>query len=81
MAAVARVDDGYGREFGGDARGTFFRMAMAQMSAKQEMTRIVSATVSPLAAEEDCASAKPRTLPPRFSMADSKESLVRVLGS
>ena len=32
-------------------------------------------------AEEQLASEKPRTLPPRLSMAASKLSLVRVLGS
>ena len=40
------------------------------------MTRIVSETDSPFAAEEESALAKPSTLPPRFSIAASKESLV-----
>ena len=43
--------------------------------------RAVSATVSPLLALESCAPAKPSVLPPSRSMADSKESRVRVLGS
>ena len=43
--------------------------------------RMVSATLSPLEAEEEAASEKPSTLPPRFSMAASKLSRVRVLGS
>ena len=54
---------------------------MAAMSAKQPMTRMVSATLSPLAAEEESAEEKPMTLPPNSSMADSKLRRVRVLGS
>ena len=42
---------------------------------------MVSPTVSPLAVELELASEKPRVLPPRLSMADSKESRVRVEGS
>ena len=42
---------------------------------------MVSPTVSPLAVELELASEKPRVLPPRASMADSKESRVRVEGS
>ena len=41
----------------------------------------VSETLSPLDAEEELASEKPMTSPPKFNMADSKLSLVRVLGS
>ena len=41
---------------------------------------MVSDTLSPLDAEEEAASEKPMTLPPRRVMADSKLSLVRVLG-
>ena len=51
------------------------------MSAKQEITRIVSATLSPLEAELESADEKPRTLPPRLIMAASWLNLVRVLGS
>ncbi len=54
---------------------------MAQISAKQEITRMVSDTLSPLETEEEDASEKPITLPPRFSMAASKLRRVRVLGS
>ena len=54
---------------------------MAQISAKQEITRMVSETLSPLEAEEEFASEKPITLPPKFSMADSKLKRVLVLGS
>ena len=43
--------------------------------------RIVSATLSPLDAEEQEASEKPITLPPKRVMADSKLRRVRVLGS
>ena len=42
---------------------------------------MVSATLSPLAAEELLAPAKPRTVPPNSSIAASKESLVLVEGS
>ncbi len=42
---------------------------------------MVSATLSPLAAEELSAEEKPKTLPPRRIMADSKLRRVRVLGS
>ena len=42
---------------------------------------MVSDTLSPLAAEEEPASEKPSTFPPRLSIADSKLSRVRVLGS
>ena len=42
---------------------------------------MVSATLSPLEAEEEAALWKPKTLPPKFIIAASKESLVRVLGS
>ena len=42
---------------------------------------MVSETLSPFAAEEEAASEKPRTCPPRFSMAASKLRRVRVLGS
>ena len=54
---------------------------MAMMSAKQPAVRAVSDTLSPLEAELLWASEKPMTLPPRSSMADSKESRVRVEGS
>jgi hypothetical protein len=54
---------------------------MAQISAKQDITLMVSATLSPFAAEEEFASAKPMTCPPRRIIAVSKESLVLVLGS
>ena len=42
---------------------------------------MVSATLSPLAAELEVAEAKPNTLPPRFSIAASKLRRVLVLGS
>ena len=42
---------------------------------------MVSETLSPLDAEEQLASEKPKTEPPRFNMAASKLNLVRVLGS
>ena len=58
-----------------------FGCRMAQISAKQQITRVVSATLSPFDAEDEAASEKPITFPPRFSMAVSKLSLVRVLGS
>ena len=54
---------------------------MAAISAKQEITRIVSETLSPLEAEEEPASEKPMILPPRFSMAVSVLRRVLVLGS
>ena len=38
-------------------------------------------SMTPLAAEEDWASEKPRTWPPRLSIADSKLRRVRVEGS
>ena len=41
---------------------------------------MVSDTLSPLEAEEEAASEKPMTLPPRRVMADSKLKRVRVLG-
>ncbi len=43
--------------------------------------RIVSAMLSPLAAELESAEAKPSTLPPKLSIADSKLKRVLVLGS
>ena len=54
---------------------------MAMMSAKQRMTRTVSATVSPFDTEEELASEKPMTVPPSSSMADVKLRRVRVEGS
>ena len=54
---------------------------MAMMSANDEMTRTVSATVSPLLTELDLASEKPNTLPPSSIIAAVKLSRVRVLGS
>ena len=42
---------------------------------------MVSETLSPFAAELESALWKPRTEPPRFSIADSKLKRVRVLGS
>ena len=45
------------------------------------MTRIVSETLSPFAADEESADEKPSTEPPRLSMAASNESRVLVLGS
>ena len=51
------------------------------MSAKQLITLIVSATLSPFEADDEFADEKPITLPPMLIIADSKESLVRVLGS
>ena len=47
----------------------------------QEMARMVSETLSPLAAELESAEEKPSTLPPKLNIADSKLSRVRVLGS
>ena len=58
-----------------------FGCLMAQMSAKQDMVRMVSDTLSPFAAEEELAEAKPSTCPPRLNMADSKLKRVLVLGS
>ena len=54
---------------------------IAPISAYCEITFMVSDTLSPLAAEEFDASAKPSVLPPRRSIAVSKDSLVLVLGS
>ena len=54
---------------------------MAMMSAKQAITRTVSATVSPFDTDDDAASEKPMTLPPSSIMADVKLSRVRVEGS
>ena len=54
---------------------------MAQISAKLDTTRMVSATLSPLEAELSAPEEKPSTLPPRLSIAASKLNLVRVLGS
>ena len=46
-----------------------------------EIIRMVSETLSPLAAELLSAEEKPKILPPRFIMAASKLRRVRVLGS
>ena len=54
---------------------------MAMMSAKQRITRTVSATVSPFDTDDEAASEKPMTLPPSSSMAEVKLSRVRVEGS
>ena len=54
---------------------------IAQMSAKQEITRMVSETLSPFEAEEEFASEKPITLPPKFIIAASKLRRVLVLAS
>ncbi len=54
---------------------------MAIMSAKQRITRTVSATVSPLETDEELASEKPMTCPPSSSIAAVKLSRVRVEGS
>lgn len=54
---------------------------MAIMSAKQRITRTVSATVSPFDTDDEAASEKPMTLPPSSSMAEVKLSRVRVEGS
>ena len=54
---------------------------MAMMSAKQRITRTVSATVSPLDTDDELASEKPITWPPSSSMAEVKLSRVRVDGS
>ena len=43
--------------------------------------RMVSDTLSPFVAELESAEEKPRTFPPRFSMAASWLKRVRVLGS
>ena len=51
------------------------------MSAKQLITFVVSATVSPLLTELFMASEKPMTLPPSSIMADVKLRRVRVDGS
>ena len=54
---------------------------MAMMSAKQFITRVVSATVSPLLTDDEAASEKPITLPPSSIMAEVKLRRVRVEGS
>ena len=54
---------------------------MAMMSAKQRITRTVSATVSPLDTDDELASEKPMTLPPSSIMAEVKLRRVRVEGS
>ena len=51
------------------------------MSAYEEITLIVSATLSPFDAELESAEEKPSTLPPRLSIAASKLRRVLVLGS
>ena len=45
------------------------------------MTLAVSATLSPLDADDESAEENPRTLPPNSSIAASKLNLVLVLGS
>ena len=93
LLAFPGAEHDYKVEWGWDrymVRGKLFAATMgapslwcriAQISAKQEITRIVSDTLSPFDAEEEPASEKPMTLPPKFSMAASKLSLVLVLGS
>ena len=54
---------------------------MAMMSAKQRITRTVSATVSPFDTDDELASEKPMTLPPSSIMAEVKLRRVRVEGS
>ena len=54
---------------------------MAMMSAKQRITRTVSATVSPFETDEELASEKPITWPPSSSIAEVKLRRVRVEGS
>ena len=54
---------------------------VSAVSAYAEITRIVSETLSPFDADEEPASEKPSTEPPRFNMAASKLKRVRVLGS
>ena len=54
---------------------------MAIMSAKQRITRTVSATVSPFDTDDELASEKPMTLPPSSIMAEVKLRRVRVEGS
>ena len=54
---------------------------MAMMSAKQRITRTVSATVSPFDTDEELASEKPMTCPPSSSIAAVKLNRVRVEGS
>ena len=54
---------------------------MAMMSAKQRITRTVSATVSPFDTDDELASEKPMTLPPSSIMAEVKLRRVRVDGS
>lgn len=81
VSAVARVDDGYAAvptaTYGAPSLG--WRMAI--MSQYPDTTSIVSATLSPFAAEEELALEKPSTLPPSDSIADSKLSRVLVEGS
>ncbi len=81
VAAVPGVDDGIEEYMEATSGAPSFGWRMAQISAYEEMMRIVSATLSPFAAELESAEEKPRTLPPRLIMAASKLSLVRVLGS
>ena len=54
---------------------------MAMISAKPLTTVTVSPTLSPLVAELELASEKPSTLPPKSSIAASKDRRVRVEGS
>ena len=52
-----------------------------KVRSDEETTRMVSATLSPLDALETVSLGKPRTCPPRFSIAASNERRVRVDGS
>ena len=54
---------------------------MAMMSAKQRITRTVSATVSPFDTDDELASENPMTLPPSSIIAEVKLNRVRVDGS
>ena len=81
MTAISGVDYGNFRSHGSNQRRALLGMPDSWICAKQETVRIVSATLSPLDAEQESAEEKPSTLPPRAIMAASKLKRVRVLGS
>ncbi len=81
VTAVAGVDDGHERVHGRHQRRALLGMAHGDDVAVAAHSAHVSATLSPLAADELFASEKPSTLPPRESIALSKLRRVRVEGS
>ena len=81
VAAVPGVDNGDVGVAGGHIGGSLLKVAHGGDVGVAGIMRMVSATLSPLAAELLPAEENPSTLPPRRIMADSKLKRVRVLGS